>query len=217
MQNNGLERAAAMAYRVLIRRGVSSLPVEPLPILAACRHTVVWSDVTAAERLGVPIEAFLRQMGDAEAVTFRQIRGEETRYLVVYREGGNPARLRFTLAHELGHRLLHRGDEGEKEAEADCFASHLLCPRPTMQRLCARDGGLTVEQAAALAYVSPSAVHRLARQERLRVDPSLLAQTDQLTARWAQEVPLPARRMGQHPLRIGTRFQTSPNAANFLK
>lgn len=33
-QNNGMSRAAAMAYRVLIRRGVSALPVHPLEILS---------------------------------------------------------------------------------------------------------------------------------------------------------------------------------------
>ena len=118
-QNNGMSRAAAMAYRVLIRRGVSALPVHPLEILSACRNTVVWADVTAAERLKIPREALLRQLANAEAITFRQNIQEETRFIVVYREGGNPARLRFTLAHELGHRLLHRGDEPNMEREAD--------------------------------------------------------------------------------------------------
>lgn len=131
-QNNGMSRAAAMAYRVLIRRGVSALPVHPLEILSACRNTVVWADVTAAEQLKIPREVLLQQLANAEAITFRQTIQGETRFIVVYREGGNPARLRFTLAHELGHRLLHRGDEPNMEREADCFASHLLCPRPTM-------------------------------------------------------------------------------------
>lgn len=149
-QNNGMSRAAAMAYRVLIRRGVSALPVHPLEILSACRNTVVWADVTAAERLKIPREALLGQLANAEAITFRQTIQGETRFIVVYREGGNPARLRFTLAHELGHRLLHRGDEPNMEREADCFASHLLCPRPTMGRLCARENTFSVEQARCL-------------------------------------------------------------------
>lgn len=76
-QNNGMSRAAAMAYRVLIRRGVSALPVHPLEILSACRNTVVWADVTAAEQLKIPREALLRQLANAEAITFRQtIQGE---------------------------------------------------------------------------------------------------------------------------------------------
>ena len=172
-QNNGMSRAAAMAYRVLIRRGVSALPVHPLEILSACRNTVVWADVTAAERLKIPREALLGQLANAEAITFRQTIQGETRFIVGYREGGNPARLRFTLAHELGHRLLHRGDEPNMEREADCFASHLLCPRPTMGRLCARENTFSVEQAAALAYVSASALQRLSRVEELAVSPEI--------------------------------------------
>ena len=227
-QNNGMSRAAAMAYRVLIRRGVSALPVHPLEILSACRNTVVWADVTAAERLKIPREALLRQLANAEAITFRQTIQEETRFIVVYREGGNPARLRFTLAHELGHRrfasscvscarrftlahelghrLLHRGDEPNMEREADCFASHLLCPRPTMGRLCARENTFSVEQAAVLAYVSASALQRLSRVEELTVSPEILSAADDLLADWAQRVPLPPQRPGQHRLQIRTKF-----------
>ena len=195
-QNNGMSRAAAMAYRVLIRRGVSALPVHPLEILSACRNTVVWADVTAAEQLKIPREVLLRQLANAEAITFRQTIQEETHFIVVYREGGNPARLRFTLAHELGHRLLHRGDEPNMEREADCFASHLLCPRPTLGRLCARENTFSVEQAAVLAYVSASALQRLSRVEELVVSPEILSAADDLLADWAQRVPLPPQRPG---------------------
>ena len=219
-QNNGMSRAAAMAYRVLIRRGVSALPVHPLEILSACRNTVVWADVTAAEQLKIPREALLGQLANAEAITFRQTIQGETRFIVVYREGGNPARLRFTLAHELGHRLLHRGDEPNMEREADCFASHLLCPRPTMGRLCAarprgaaggvpvraRENTFSVEQAAVLAYVSASALQRLSRVEELTVSPEILSAADDLLADWAQRVPLPPQRPGQHRLQIRTKF-----------
>ncbi len=205
-QNNGMSRAAAMAYRVLIRRGVSALPVHPLEILSACRNTVVWADVTAAEQLKIPREVLLRQLANAEAITFRQTIQGETRFIVVYREGGNPARLRFTLAHELGHRLLHRGDEPDMEREADCFASHLLCPRPTLGRLCARENTFSVEQAAVLAYVSASALQRLSRVEELVVSPEILSAADELLADWAQRVALPPQRPGQHRLQIRTKF-----------
>ena len=205
-QNNGMSRAAAMAYRVLIRRGVSALPVHPLEILSACRNTVVWADVTAAEQLKIPREVLLRQLANAEAITFRQTIQEETHFIVVYREGGNPARLRFTLAHELGHRLLHRGDEPNMEREADCFASHLLCPRPTLGRLCARENTFSVEQAAVLAYVSASALQRLSRVEELVVSPEILSAADDLLADWAQRAPLPPQRPGQHRLQIRTKF-----------
>ena len=184
-QNNGMSRAAAMAYRVLIRRGVSALPVHPLEILSACRNTVVWADVTAAEQLKIPREALLGQLANAEAITFRQTIQGETRFIVVYLEGG---------------------DEPNMEREADCFASHLLCPRPTMGRLCARENTFSVEQAAVLAYVSASALQRLSRVEELTVSPEILSAADDLLADWAQRVPLPPQRPGQHRLQIRTKF-----------
>ena len=143
---------------------------------------------------------------ECQAITFRQTIQGETRFIVVYREGGNPARLRFTLAHELGHRLLHRGDEPDMEREADCFASHLLCPRPTLGRLCARENTFSVEQAAVLAYVSASALQRLSRVEELVVSPEILSAADDLLADWAQRVPLPPQRPGQRRLQIRTKF-----------
>lgn len=97
-QNNGMSRAAAMAYRVLIRRGVSALPVHPLEILSACRNTVVWADVSA------------------------------------------------------------------------------------------------------------SALQRLSRVEELAVSPEILSAADDLLADWAQRVPLPPQRPGQHRLQIRTKF-----------
>ena len=92
------------------------------------------------------------------------------------------------------------------EREADCFASHLLCPRPTLGRLCARENTFSVEQAAVLAYVSASALQRLSRVEELVVSPEILSAADDLLADWAQRVPLPPQRPGQHRLQIRTKF-----------
>ena len=110
------------------------------------------------------------------------------------------------IPHKEQHRLLHRGDEPNMEREADCFASHLLCPRPTMGRLCARENTFSVEQAAVLAYVSASALQRLSRVEELAVSPEILSVADDLLADWAQRVPLPPQRPGQHRLQIRTKF-----------
>lgn len=56
-------------------------------------------------------------------------------------------RLRFTLAHELGHLVMHRVPSPSMEQEADAFASALLMPRadiaPELQ-------GLTLAKAAAM-------------------------------------------------------------------
>jgi len=106
------------------------LPVHPLEILSACRNTVVWADVTAAEQLKIPREALLRQLANAEAITFRQTIQEETRFIVVYREGGNPARLRFTLAHELGHQSAAQRGRAEHGARGGLLREPPALPAP---------------------------------------------------------------------------------------
>lgn len=167
-----LRRAERLAYRVLIARQITSLPVEPLPMLRACRDTEVMTCAEAAVRLEMPEERFASYFDRTDAVTFRAERNGEVRYCVVYRTGGNPARLRFTLAHELGHRLLgHTGLDEAEEREADHFASHLLCPEPVMQRLRTADGGLPEQLAARLCYVSHAFIRALAyRPSFLRGD-----------------------------------------------
>ena len=69
-----------------------------------------------------------------------------------------------------------------------------------MGRLCARENTFSVEQAAVLAYVSASALQRLSRVEELAVSPEILSVADDLLADWAQRVPLPPQRPGQHRL-----------------
>ncbi len=149
-------RAERMAWRVLFARSITALPVEPLPILKACRDTCVMTSHEAADDLSLPQDQVDRLFDEADAITMRRQHQGSTQYLVIYRSGGNPARLRFTLAHELGHRLLgHTGEGAAEEREADHFASHLLCPEPVMSRLRSRFGDLPIRQTAVGCYVSP--------------------------------------------------------------
>ena len=141
------DRAATLAYRCLLQLGIASLPVRPLEILRKCRNTVVYTFQQAAKELGITEADFDRRCGEADAFT---VRGGE-RYVVCYREGGNPARLNFTLAHELGHILLHHTEDTvADEAEANCFAGHLLCPSVAVD-------GMPPEKVATTCYVSKSA------------------------------------------------------------
>lgn len=147
MRQPDYDRAATLAYRCLVKLNVTQLPVRPLAILRKCRNTVVYTYQQAAEFLHIDEAEFERKYGDADAFT---IRGGE-QYVVCYREGGNPARLNFTLAHELGHILLHHQEDATAdEAEANCFAGHLLCPEPVV-------AGKTPEEIATTCYVSRAA------------------------------------------------------------
>lgn len=170
-----LNRAATMAYRVLAERRITSLPVNPLALLRRCRNTQVMTVMDAAEALGMTLAEFERRFGVPEAMTFRIPADGSLHYIVVYQPDGNPARQRFTLAHELGHRVLaHNGSEPWEEREADCFASHLLCPRPAVALLEERFERLSPEQAASAFYVSAGCARMLLHAEAVEVDDSLL-------------------------------------------
>jgi len=65
--------------------------------------------------------------------------------LIVVNTGLSPDRLRFTLAHELGHLVMHRVPTDTAEQEANAFASAFLAPeaniRPDLHGLTGRDFG----------------------------------------------------------------------------
>ena len=158
------DRAADAACRVLLKLGINRFPVDPLDILRRCRNTRVMTFQEAAEAMALTEDDLSRLCSDAEAMTIRDMGADEDRYLVCYRTDGNRARLNFTLAHELGHIILrHNRNTQEEEKEADCFASHLLCP------VIASELVTNEKDLARLCYISHSAAqYALQRKSWLR-------------------------------------------------
>lgn len=178
-----LPRAADMAARVLLRFRPAALPVDPLSILQACRNTHVYSLAAAADALTLSPGELEARLGDAEAVTLCSALGDSFHYIVVYRRDGHPARLRFTLAHELGHRLLgHTGHDPADEQEADCFASHLLCPEPVLGALAGDGGAKAAECIATACYISYTCARVALNRPALPVDPDRAAALTELFA-----------------------------------
>lgn len=168
-------RAARLAYRVLAAQEISTLPVDPLRLLRSCRDTAVFTSADAADILNIKEAKLDRLFAVSEAVTFLDTGEGAARYIVLYRPGGNPARLRFTLAHELGHRVLgHRTREPADEREADCFASHLLCPQPVLT--CVDTPG----ELATACYVSLSCAKAAFRRVAYREEGDALRRVEQL-------------------------------------
>lgn len=81
-----------------------------------------------------------------------------------FMNGAMPAdRFRFTLAHELGHAVMHGAPTGDIESEADRFAAEFLMPAKEIKPHLA---GLNIQRAAALKphwKVSMAALVRRAR------------------------------------------------------
>jgi len=59
---------------------------------------------------------------------------EKLQYIIFINSNMPSDRYRFTLAHELGHIILHRISTPEAEKEADAFASALLMPEKDIKR-----------------------------------------------------------------------------------
>lgn len=165
MRGPDLARAERMAGELFLQYG--RLPVCPLTLLRAQAGVSVHTYAEAAELMGQTPAAFDRSYPDVDAFTVHAA----DRWVVAYRSDGNPARRRFTLAHELGHIVLHHDTaDSVAEREADHFASCLLCPEPILTQ-----GEETI---AVKCFVSPMAARMALRRQRYLWDKTLLERVE---------------------------------------
>jgi Zn-dependent peptidase ImmA (M78 family) len=156
-------KSEARAREVLESMGIDRPPVDPVMIARDMGVHVVFAEFTGRSRA---ISGFY----DAE----------EDRIYVNREE--HPKRQTFTVAHELGHRLLHREwaasndyklllrDTAEPpdcyEQEANAFAAHLLVPRDMLAQYHLAAG---VPELADLFLVSAQVIkNRLDSESRVR-------------------------------------------------
>lgn len=100
-----------------------------------------------SEKRGVPVHDISELFGSNDGCTHYDIK--KNRYLVAYNSAKYPSRVRWTLAHELGHIICGHFPEVERlgtdgvsdplwqtmEDEADYFAASLLAPIPALRAL----------------------------------------------------------------------------------
>ena len=141
--------ARQRAYRLLCELEIERLPVDPWKVATSLPnvHVCKWTDLRDNCNDDDPL--FIDKEG-ADAKT-QHLRGEAD-YLVVYDDRvENYQRVRWTIAHEIGHIVLGhlvsfeatalcRGSLTEKdykvlEREADTFAVNLLAPMTIINRL----------------------------------------------------------------------------------
>lgn len=104
---------------------------------------------------------------DDATAAFISTAGDERMWFLVNTREESGDRLRLSLAHELGHAVLHRrlatADEGSQELEAFRFASTLLLPPDTFDRQLS--SSLTLTQARSIkegSWISMQAIIRAA-------------------------------------------------------
>ena len=148
------------AARLLVSAGVAHEPVDA----ARRRQRAQPGPGGACPREPFSCEAALEPLGDGHAI--------------VLSGGGSERRRRFTIAHEIGHFVLHpelarpeRGGEVTEagrvqEREADAFAAELLMPEDLV-RQAAREHGTDVDRLADRFDVSRAAMRT--RLQRLGI------------------------------------------------
>ena len=144
------ERAAIKAAEILIQHNVGTAPVAPFPILKKTPGVLVMSFQEMSASTHIDRKDIINMFGQCnqDAVTTVFLDGDEVRYIVSYNQMLSVNLFQRALARELGHIVLgHDGSRPEevRNAEAICFANHLLCPRPLIHAIQASGIRLTTE------------------------------------------------------------------------
>lgn len=112
--------------------GISHYPFNIWELLNKLRIGVV-----SYSKLPVKLAAHMRAIG-LDAITIRPENFDSTRTVIYYDDAPSipRQRIRFTLAHEVGHLILQHPGTGDEvyEAEAHNFARYLLAPDPLVIR-----------------------------------------------------------------------------------
>ena len=142
------EKAAAAAMNLLIEKQIRKTPIDALDILLHTEGVRVMTFSSMALETGKDREELVPLFGEnQDAVTFRiENRIDGVQYVVVYNMFLTVDIVMRGIARELGHIILkHDGVTREtavRMAEAQCFAHHLLSPRPVISMI--REAGLPV-------------------------------------------------------------------------
>ena len=129
------QRAATMAAETLIKYGINSAPVSPLPILKNYPGVLVLSYDSLSDKMQQDRRSLISSLGEKseDAFTTVSVRDGKQFYIVTYNQHLSQVLIQRALARELGHLVLgHDGSRPEevRNSEARAFAHHLLVPRP---------------------------------------------------------------------------------------
>lgn len=160
MNYDDYKRARDLSWRVLLNTGTRELPVK---VSRICRGYGV---TLRSYQVGAPLIRELGLEAQCDISDGFTVRSGDRCY-VFYNMEQPPGRVRFTIAHELGHVLLGHLGDGEhtvynresssenapEEHTANVFASRLLAPACVLHAL----GAVTPEQIAAVCDISMAA------------------------------------------------------------
>ena len=149
-------KAAVAAMETLIKYGVKSAPVSPLPILEQMENVIVVPFTDMSKSSGVnqnDLQQLFGKNRDAVTSVYPE-NGGSKKYIVAYNSLLPFSMVQRALAREMGHIVLrHESSTNETMEEATCFSHHLLCPRPLVHAVSATGIRFSVDMLANLTGV----------------------------------------------------------------
>jgi hypothetical protein len=144
------DRAATAAAEILIKYGIGTAPIDPVPIFKKANGFNVVTFTEMSDTVGIPRSDLLSTFDrkDHDAVSSVYLKDGQKHYLVAYNMLLPQYIIHRALAREMGHIVLgHDGSlpEDVRMEEAFCFAHHLLCPRPLIHAIQEAGAKITVE------------------------------------------------------------------------
>ena len=150
MMKPDYDRAANAAIDTLIKYKIHSAPVDPIRIIKEADGFNVVTFSEWSDSLGMNREELIQifPSSDHDAVSCVYMKDGKPHYLIAYNKLLPEHLIYRALAREIGHFVL--GHDGTKpvevrNAEALCFANHLLCPRPLIHAIQEAGALITVE------------------------------------------------------------------------
>lgn len=148
--NPDFDRAATAAAEILIKYGISTAPVDPIPIFKKADGFNVVTFTEMSHMVGVDRIDLLSSFdaSNHDAVSSVYLKNGKKHYLVAYNMRLPQYLVQRALAREMGHIVLgHDGSlpQDVRNAEALCFAHHLLCPRALIHALQESGAKITTE------------------------------------------------------------------------
>ena len=170
--------AATKAAETLIKFGINSAPVDPLPILKKIPGVLLVSYQTMSDDVEQDRKCVIDMFGEKnqDAFTSVNLKQEKKHYIVTYNQQLSQVLIQRAFARELGHIILgHDGTRPEevREEEAKCFAHHLLVPRPLIHMIQASGLRLTEEVIGSLTGCYHLCLSCMRKTPAVKVSPDL--------------------------------------------
>lgn len=170
------ERAATMAMKTLIANRITTAPVIPLPIFKRKPGVLVLSFAEMSDMADVDRNSFVARFGANQDAATIHLPDSPLKYIVAYNQRLPFYMLQRALSRELGHIVLgHDGTRPDdvRNAEAYCFAHHLLCPRPLIHALHQAGIPVTVEVLGSVTGCYERCLVGIRREPGVHVPPEL--------------------------------------------